>query len=321
MPITIEQADAVSKPYFDENFVENVYNQSAFLKLLKANKRMIPGGTEARWPINYRRLGTTQARGPRDQISFESRDTRTAVKTDPAYYDTTQMMWKDERVQNVGNQQIIRLVREKADEMQEDLAWQMGTDLFTKNKSGKGFTPLSDLISNAAYGGVNEDVYKSRQQVGGAIKMYGTGDGDVSNELDRALFGMYHCDTVILSPELHTKIEEIWVDKGARFQMAQSQKMIDLGLKTFNFRGVDFVVDQFLSATTALQQTMYGTEMKALICYEHSEGTSTGEWLDATVMGYPSALARVAEWTGQLHIVRRRTSFRTTGITQVTFNN
>ena len=320
MPITISQADAVSKPYFDENFMEQVYNQSALLKLLKANKRMIPGGTEARWPINYRRLNTTKARGPRDQISFESRDTRTAVKTEPAYYDTTSMMWKDERVQNVGDQQIIRLIRQKADEMQEDMAWQMGADIYTKNPSGKGLTPLSTLISNAAYGGVNEATYKSRQQTGGGIKMYGTADGDVSNELDKALFGMYRVDTVILSPELHTKIEEIWVDKGARFQMAQSQKMIDLGLKTFNFRGVDFVVDQRLSDSTDLQQTMYGTEMKAIICYEHSEGTNTGEWLDATVMGYPSALARVAEWTGQLHITRRRTSFQTTGITGVTFN-
>ena len=319
MAITAQQAETVSKPYFSDVFTENVYRKSATLRLLKAEKRMITGGIEARWPINYRDLGTADAFDPEDQVPFDSRETMTYVESKWRYYKATSNIYLREMNENQGEAAIIKLVRRKADEIQDDLATRMGNDLFTTNPNGLGITTIPTLVGTAAYGGVNEAVYKGKQATG-AMKIYGTGDADLSKRLDDSLFGVHKTTHVLLSPTLHTQVEEVWVEQGARFQLTSSQKLIDLGLETFRFKGTDFVVDQFMDRTTALQQTMFGIDMPALICYESPTG-SKGKWMDATILGFPEGLVRIAVWVGQLHALRRRTMWRVTGISAVTFNS
>ena len=325
MAITIEQANAVSKPYYDKSFTENVYRDCTLLMLLKDAKRMIPGGTDARFPINVSELGTATAIGPREQVPFASTDTMTSVLTTWAYYVVRNFIWKDEQVENVGDQAVVRLVRRKVEEMISDMATKMGRDIYTKNVSGKGFNPISDLIGATAFGGVDEPAFRSGTIVpsSGSIKIYGSTNDSLSRAINASRFGTKKVTDIVISPLIKTMVEQAWVAQAGRIDVAESKRKRDLGLDTFRFMNVDFVSDQFAGETTPnnTEGVLYGIDTEAITCYESAAGTKNGEWIEATLAGYPGAMARVSEWTGQLTVTRRRTMFKATQkVTGVTFS-
>lgn len=322
MAITVEQANAVTTKYFSKQFTENVYRMCTLLALLKDKKKIITGGTEARFPINYRELGTAEAHGPREQISFQSKDTVTAVETDWSWYDATNIMWRDEIAENVGEPVIIDLMRRKTKELVEEMSTKMGRDLYKENVNGKGFNWLGALIGTQAFGGVDEPTFRSRTltPTSGTIKMYGSGNDSVSRVINQTLFGGQKCTDILVSPMIKTMIEETWVDKGARFQMTESKRKIELGLDSFRFMGVDFVADEF-AAETGIEGDMYGIDTENLFCYVHPNASSEGKWVETTVGGYPQSKVRVNTWVGQLTTTRRRTMFKSSAkVTGVDFN-
>ena len=320
MAIEIPQAEAVSRPYFSTRFNPNVYRRCAGLQLLYRHKRMLPGGAYAVWPIDYRELATAQARGPREQISFQGRDTMTSVKSEWAYYHATTVIFADERTENAGEAQVIRLTKRKADEVQKDLATLMGRDLYVQNPSGRGFNSLSRIISAASFGGVDEEVFRSNVQSQNTVKFYGAGDDSLTTAINGTLFGEDACTHALIAPQMKSLLEAAWMVQGGRLQMARNKDLVDLGLKTFRFMDVDFVADQFLSETDALKQSIFGIDINGLECYESATSTSSGEWKDGLMLGYPDALVRVPRWSGQLTAVRRRTMFRITDVASVQFS-
>lgn len=317
MAITIEQADAVSRPFFSSQFTQNVYRKSALLTLLMEYQRTRVGGTKARFPINYKELGTAQARGPREQVVFRSGETRTSVETGWSYYDATTFLWKDERVENDGDEQIINLMTDKADEVQEDLATKMARDLYTRNPNGKGLNDLVTIIGTGAFGGVDEPLFRGKVYDTATMLMYG--ENSLAQACDDSLFGTGSVSHIMLAPTTKSKIEAVWVDQTAQYQMVQNDRLVRLGLKTFRFRDIDFVSDQFMSESTELQQSLFGLDIGSYELYVSPAATKTGEWIDATPMGYPEALARVPLWTGQLSVRRRRSSFRFANVAEVKF--
>ena len=317
MPITIEQAESASSPFFDRKLWDNVYFESTFFKMLRGKKRMKRGGVNLRWPIDYRELGTADARGPRDQISIRTRDTRTSVRTDWKYYDAQTMLNVDERVENAGKAQIYSLIKEKADELQEDLGTRLSRDVYTANPNGKGINDLPTLISSSAFGGVDEATYRSPTRVVATLGWFGDTNNDLMHYMNGSLFGTNRCDTLLMSPQLKTMLEAKWVKATARYELTADATLTELGIRSWQFDAANVVADQRMAETTALKQTLYGLEMKALMCYESSVNTTTGTWLDGIYWNFPGALVRNASWCGDLVIRRRRTSFRLTGITAV----
>ena len=315
MAIEINQANAASKPFFQTRFWDQVYRDSAFLKTLKAKKRMQRGGTRAQFPIDYRELGTSDARGPREQVSYASRDTYTGVTTEWSVYTGHIFLDFDERYENDGDQKIINLMTRKTTTLAEDMNNRMGKDVYTKNPNGKGFNPLDDLISAAAFGGVDEAFYRAVTATVATLGWYGDSANDLARYMNGSLFGSAMADILLMSPQLKTKMEGQW-NKQARIELTADADLIALGIKSWTFMGATVIADQFMAATQALQRTMYGFESKSIECYE-SPRTTTGSWKDAEPMGYPGALIRVAQWVGQLSIYRRRTAFKLSGIQNV----
>ena len=323
MAIEIEQADAVSKPYFSEVFTENVYRQCALLSLLKRRKRMMAGGTEARWPINIAELGTTRATTPRQQIKLGGAETMTAVKSHWSYYKTPHAIYEDERVENVGDQAVVDLMARKASEMADDMATTMGRDLYEANAAG--LNAMDSLISTAAFGGVDEATFRSTVKASvGTLKFYGdpAGEDSLTYFINKSRFGTKKPTHIFVSTQDLSELEGVWAKQTARVQIPQSKETIELGFPSMTFMGVELVGDQFIDQANdgaGLHGSLWGIDIEALICYESKEGTNNGSWKDGMIAGYPGSLFRVFTWCGQLTVVRRRTSFKITGANDFEF--
>ena len=244
----------------------------------------------------------------------------TSVTTDWAYYEADHIIWRDERAKNRGKFKIINLIARKAGEMVEDLSTQKGTDLYQTNPNGKGFHALTEVIGTQKFGGVDHAAFRSKVYPGGALKLYGSGDDSLAGAIDRSIFGKKMVTHIIVSPITRSQIEEVWVDKGARIEMVRNQRIVDLGIQTFRFRNIDFVVDQFINYDESTGAPIFGIDLDALDLYENPGDTSNGKWEDATVGGYANSYIRVATWTGQLTANRRRTMFRFGATTGFSFN-
>lgn len=319
MAITISQAEAVSRPFFSEVFTENVYRRCAALQLLNEHERIQDGGEYAVFPIDVTEAGTAEAQGAREQVVIRDEETITAVRSEWKYYRGSTMIWPDEAVKNTGNAAIIKLMRKKADIAQKSLATKMGRDIYTRNPNGKGMQDLTTIIGTGALGGVNEKLFRSKVINVAALKMYGDSDDSLSGLINESLFDTEHCTHMLLAPTMKSKIEAVWVKEAGRFQMTQSNRLVELGLKTFRFMDVDFVSDQFLSESETLRSSLFGIDIEALEFYRSSEGSSNGTWKDAEPLGYPDGLFRIPRWVGELTATRRRTMFRVEGVASVEF--
>ena len=319
MAITVQQANAHSTRYFGKRFTENVYRRSTLLKLLRERKRIIPGGTEQQFPVDFRELGSTASRHPRSAVTFRSQDTDTAVVTSWAYYNTTNIIHVDEIVQNVGKQAIVRTIARKAEQMSKDMGTKMARDLYKKSLIGRPLNPLTDIISAAAFGGIDEETFRANVYNWTDLKMYGGKTDGLSYAINHSLLDGDKVSHIFLSNDDHSKIEEQWVAQTARREMPQSKETIRLGFDSFTFKGVDFIADEFIDEAELTGQ-LFGIEIGSLLLYESGEGTKTGKWMDATLANFPDAMIRVASWTGQLTATRRRTMFLIKGITNYSFN-
>ena len=317
MPITIAQLDAHSKPYFSKDFTDNVYKQCVLWDLLRRRKRII-GGTEARFPIDIKKLDTGGFVNPDDQIPLGGRDTDTALVFAWAFASAqTQVGWR-EKVTNVGDAVIVDTVARKAMQLRDELADKLGAALYTKQAAG--LNPLSDLIGTGALGGVDEAVFRSTVSVlsGGqaaqTLYFWANDKQGISWHINKATFGKRKPTHMFCTIQNQSDLEATWVEQTGRTQIPQSKETIELGLPAMMFKGVDIMGDQYMDDAN-LDGTFYGIDLNGLLCIESREGTTNGEWVKGTIAGFPHSFYRIATWTGQLGCTIRRTMYRISGVT------
>ena len=120
MALSIAEANAVSKYYYDTDLTEMAYDDHILWTKMKQNNMVkVKGGSSLRWPIRYKRLDKADAIGAREQLSYEQVETRTACNLDWVYYYANALISWDERVKNSGKQQVVDLLADKAREMKQ----------------------------------------------------------------------------------------------------------------------------------------------------------------------------------------------------------
>ena len=313
MAITIAEMDAVSSKYFDKALVQSIYESSPLLGILRDRKRVIPGGTTARFPIRYRKLGQAAPVGPREQIEFRSQETRTSVDVPWSFYKATTLMHWDEDTYNAGKPQIVKLMADKAKELKEDFDDRMATDIYTSNPSGEGVEIIGNIISTGAYGGVDEPDFRSQVDTATtALKMYGrTASGPVHSikyMIDQATFGKSGPTHIITTRELKSEFESIWV-KFNRIPPIADGRLLKLGFKNFDFHGVPVMGDY-----ACPDGDLYGIDMDHLGCIFHTGDPVVSGWEDLSITGRLHTSMKYMTWRGNLFTERRRTHFKFTAL-------
>jgi hypothetical protein len=310
MALSIDEANAVSSKYFDKTMTSQVYDASPLWTRLKSkNKVTWDGGTQIQWPIRYKEAGVAEAVGPRSQLAYIAKETRTSAVLDWAYYVSKGILSWDERVKNTGKAQIINLLRDKTEEMNEDMFEKFADDLFATTQGSLNIQMLNTIIGAAAstYAGISQsdctewyspaiDTTTTR------LALYGTA-GSLSAMLNTATFGKHKPDLILTTRNLLSKVESLLEPQK---QYSGESDLAKAGFATVKFHDVDIVADPHVPTSAMFLLDTSMLEMR----YHPDFNFKVSDWASLEQIGFPNALAKSVSWAGNLVCRMRKTQGR-----------
>ena len=307
MALTIAQAEAVSTKYFDKTLTQQVYEGSPFWAKMKDDEQITTGGNSIQWPVRTSKLNNAKATGPRARVDFTSKDTRTGADIDWTYYDGNTMINWDERVANNGKQQIIDLLKEKSDELLEDIKEKLYQAIFLTTTATEGFDldTLDRIVDSAAdYAGIAVSDAASWAGIEDAstttLKLYG--DGSLATHRNSATFGTDLPTLHVTTRALYSKYESL-LSPQMRYE---DKQMANLGFASLTFNAKPVVSDVFCP-----DKYWYGIDMKCMELRVHTDNNmDVVPWFSLEQAGFPKAMGKYCTWVGNLLARRRRTSFK-----------
>jgi hypothetical protein len=313
MALTVDEANAVSSKYFDQTITSQVYDSSPLWTRLKSkNKVTWDGGTQIQFPIRYRELALASAVSPRSQIAYQQKETRTAGVLDWAYYVVQGLISWDERAKNAGKAQVINLIKDKTDEMNQDLFEKFSDDVFATAQGALNMQMLTTIISTTGtYAGIA--VADAAAWVAGYVDttstrlvLYGSA-ASMAAAINACTLGSNKPDLIITSRNLFNKFESL----------VEPQKMYtgdsDLakaGFTSFKFHDADVVADGHCPAGTTYLLTTDMLELR----YHPDYNFKATPWQELEQVGFPNALAKTVSWAGNLVCRQRVTQGRYTAL-------
>ena len=307
MALSIDEANTVSSKYYDKTLTQQVYERSPLFWKLKNNKKVVAdGGTQIQFGIRYTTLGKAKAVNPREQITYEQKETRTGAVLDWKYYVSQAMIQWDERVKNSGKPQVINLMADKAEEMREDMWNKFQTDLYDTSQDTKSFQALNTIVdSTTTYAGIaytdaaewaaNEDSSTTK------LVLYGT-SGSFAHMMNESTFGPDKPDLVITTRDLFNTFESL-VEPQKRYE---NTEMAKVGFTNITYHGADVVADY-----ACTDEYMYGLCTKYFEFRYHPDyNFKTTKWQDLLQAGFPNAFVKLTTWAGELVCKMRKVNFK-----------
>ena len=311
MALSIDEANAVSTPNYDTPLKQQVYQESPFyVKLQKKNKIKLDGGENIRFPIRYLEYGKADAVGPRQQVTFEQLETRTAGQLEWKFYNSQTMISWDERVKNTGKQAVVKLLAEKADELRQDMDNRFATDLYTANPNGLGFSSLATIVDSAdTYAGIavsDAATWKSYNEDAATtiLAMYGT--GSLAEAIADCTFGKSYPNFHLTTIDLASKFESL-IEPQKRYE---DKEMADAGFRNCTFHGSPVFGDYHCTA-----KAWYGLCIDEFEIAVHPDyDMDVSAWKELFQGGFPNAMAKVVSWSGNILCKCRRVNFKKTAL-------
>jgi hypothetical protein len=323
-----DQANAISSQYFDNTLRKVVYQESVLLKrMMKNHKVKVKGGRVIQWPLRVAQLGTSGAVDPRVALTFNTTDTRKAAQLGwKFYYGTTFINW-DEILENQGKPQLVDLIKDKSDEIKEDMTEALISDLYaTGAQDEMKIMSLDNVIDVGTYAGIDPDGdlsdptrFKSivwRE----AIEGNNTGDGvmgffevptngvSLAQVINDASFNNERPSLIITTEEIYTGIEA--------YQESKRQKTSDDGLIKMGYDNVKFKNIPVVSDKRCPAGYVYGINEKQLEMVVHPQYDMAVSGWDSHEQ-WPNSLFKAMSFAGNLKSPTRHTHFKLTGITDV----
>lgn len=311
MALSITEANAVSKKWYDDVLMSQVYDESALLaKLKQKNKVSADGGTSLQWPIRYKESGTTSAASARAQLAYTQVTTRTAGADDWKFYTNHALISWDERVYNSGEARIINLLKDKYKEAQEDFGEKLADDLFATTQGTNSITMLTTIVDSAdTYAGISvsdaaawasgEDGTTTR------VTLYGS-SGSLATMINGATFGKKKPDLIVTTRNLFSKIESL-IEPQKRYEDVETAK---IGFNNVSFHGATVLGDSHCNTGY-----LYGLNMDSFeLRYHPDYNFNSTAWEDLTQAGFPNAMVKVISWAGNLICNCRKVNFKMTAL-------
>lgn len=309
MALSIDEANTVSSKFYDEGITQQVYEKSPVFYKLKKKGKVTKGGTQIQWAVRYTTLGNANAVGAREQIPYIQKETRTAAVLDWKYYvSTTSIQW-DERVKNSGKPQIVDLLKDKAEELREDMFNKFQTDLYSTSQASKSFSSLWTIIDSAdTYAGIavaDASVWAANED-GTTTRLTLYGDQSLSEMINASAFGSDGVDFMFTTRDLFSKFESL-LEPQKRYE---DTEMANGGFTTLKFHGIPVVSDY---ACTSGYWGGIDTDYFEFRTHPDFD-FKVDPWKELGQAGYPQAMYKSVFWTGNLVCKSRQTCFKYTAL-------
>jgi hypothetical protein len=304
MALSVDEANTVSSKYFDTTITSQVYDTSPLFTRLKSKEKVSwDGGNQIQFPIRYRELGLAAAVSPRSQITYLQKETRTGGVLDWTYYVSMGLISWDERVKNTGKPQIINLVKDKTEEMNQDLFEKFADDLFATTQGALNMQNLTNIISAATtYAGIavaDAPLWISNfvDTTTTRLVLYGTA-GSAAAAINSCTLGNVKPDLIITTRNLFNKFESL-VEPQKMYE--GSEDLAKAGFTSFKFHGADVVADGHCAAGDTYVLSTDKLELR----YSPDYNFKSTPWAELDQVGFPNALAKTVSWAGNL-VCRQR---------------
>jgi hypothetical protein len=308
MALSISEANAVSHEYFDSTLSQEAYDDSAFLAWAKSKNNIVNiDGDTIQWPVRYKKLDKTDSVAARDQILFQSAETRTAGTLALKYIVGKTVMHWDETVRNGTKSKIIDLMKDKVTELKEDFNDEFATQLWdtTSTLPTNNIQSLPFIVDSAnTYAGIavaDDSNWASTEDSTSTILTMSL----LQKNRNAATLGKKRPTVHFTTRNLLSKFESI-LQPYMRYTSADNQKMLDLGFENVSFYGSPVVADAYCPTGYWLGIDMDSVEIAASADYN----MKPSDWEPLFQAGYPNALAKVMTFVGNVVFRIRKTSFK-----------
>ena len=310
MALTYTEANAVSSAYYDKTITQQIYEKCPLYGKLKSIGNIKPdGGETIRWPIRYARLDKAEFINPRQQVSFEQKETRTSAEANWKYLYGHGMISWDERVQNTGKARIVNLMADKAEEMKDDMLYEFATKLWGASNTGTEIVALPTWVDSAETAGgitVSDVAEWASTEDNATTELVLYGSGSFSYMMNQATFGPDKPDCAFTTRDLWSKFESL-IEPQKRYY-TKDTAMGKIGFTGIEFHGCEIYSDVYATAAMliAIDSKQYS------LVYHPQFNMKVGAWEKLKQAGYPYALVKDCAWVGDLTSRMRKTSFKYT---------
>lgn len=307
MALDIAEANAVSSKYFDKTITQQIYEKCPFYVTLKSKGNVsTDGGTQIQFPIRYQRLDKAKWVSARDQVTYEQKETRTSGVLDWKYLHGHAMISWDERVKNTGKPQIVNLMRDKTEELMQDLKYAYSTALWDTSASSDAISSLDDIIDTGdTYAGitvsdVSEWAAGNEDSSTEEVVLYGS--GSISYAMNACTFGNDQPDMIVTTRDLWSKFESL-IEPQKRYY-DKDGALAKAGFTALQFHNAKVVSDVYVSSGY-----MYLIDTDQFeIRYHPKFNMKVSKWQALEQAGYPYAMVKNCAWVGEVCCKMRKTS-------------
>lgn len=315
MALSIDEANAVSTKYFDKTITQQVYEKCPFWAKLKSIGNVsTDGGTQIQWPVRYRKLDKGGFIGPREQVTYSQKETRTGAVLDWKYLHNHAMISWDERVKNTGKPQIVNLLSDKATELREDFLDDFGDAIYALAPGANDISSLYEIVdTGTTYAGIavaDAASWAAAAEDAATTELVLYGSGSLSYMINQATFGTNKPDVHFTTRDLWSKFESLIEPQKRYYGNKESSAMARAGFTSIAFHDGEVISDVYCPANA-----WFGLDSKQFeIRYHPKFNMKTDPWIKLEQAGYPYAMVKNCAWVGNIVCRMRKTNFRYTAL-------
>jgi len=314
MALNYDSITAIVREHYIPKLIDNIYESSALLTMMRQDGVVIPGGTKITQPVLYAKNTARGGYTGMEPHDVSEGETRTAANYDWAnYYVSLVMSGDDERKANGNDNVLESLINLKMQEAEMSMKDQLASDIFTGSSYIVG---LDTAIGTGTYAGIAGGTYSWWQSgvdttAHTAANMKDSSNASYIHTLFRAAWSsckhMGEKPNLIITSQDVFDIYEQSLQVNARYPMTSRSKFLaDAGFTALDFRGRPVTVDDFCASGTDSACYFLNTKFMPLFYHPQNNFRLT-PWKVPT-----NADGRIAQlyFTGQIGLTNRRMFYR-----------
>lgn len=274
MALNYDYLTAITQKKYIPKLADNVFEQSAFLAMVKADGRVLDGGTKIVQPLLYGKSGASGTFGPYDSLDITPNENITAAELDYGFYYASVTISKQDEVKNRGANAILRLLESRMQAAEMELKEKVGADLF-QGSGANAIIGLDTAIATGNYAGIDGSTYSWwRAYVDStAHSRANMVDSTTTSYILKLLQAGYKntrhlgqtANLILTTQDVFDILEEV-LEKQARYQKGtitkRGQMAANAGFQVLEWRGIPVMVDDLID-DTADPMYMLNTEFYA----------------------------------------------------------